>query len=329
MRAVWYDRQGPAQEVLELGELPDPVPGTGEALVRLEASGVNPSDVRWRAGAMGPMAYPRIVPNSDGAGVVLAIGPGVSERWVGRRVWLYNGQRNGRAFGTAAEKIALSAELLSDLPESVGFAEGATLGIPCMTAHRAVFCAGPVQGKTVLVTGGAGAVGHYAVQLAKWAGATVIATVSSEAKAALARAGGADKVIDYRREDVAAAVVRFTGGAGAQHAVEVEFGGNLAATVASLADNSCIAVYASVAEGMPKVPIRELMRRNLSVQTIYLPTTPPEARRRAQADITAWAASGKRILSVAGRHPLAATAAAHEQVEAGGKVGTVVVEPQR
>lgn len=218
---------------------------------------------------------------------------------------------------------------MSDLPEPVSFAEGATFGIPCMTAHRAVFCAGPVQGKTILVTGGAGAVGNYAVQLAKWAGAKVMATVSSAEKAERAAAAGADHVIDYRREDVADSVRRATRGAGADHVVEVEFGGNLAASLACLRENGSIATYASTAERNPVLPIYELMRRNLSLHTIYLPTSPPEARRRAQADITAWAGSGKRILAVAGRYPLADTAAAHEAVERGGKSGTVVVEPGR
>jgi NADPH:quinone reductase len=329
MRSVCYERQGPARDVLQLGELPDPVPGTGEALVRLEASGVNPADCNIRAGGRGPMEFPRIVPNSDGAGTVVAVGPGVPQRWVGRRVWLYNGQRNGRAFGTAAELIALSADLLSDLPEGVSFAEGATLGIPCMTAHRAVFVAGPVQGRTVLVTGGAGAVGNYAVQLAKWAGATVIATVSSAEKAARARAAGADHVIDYKREDVAQRVMRLTGGEGVHHAVEVEFGGNLATTLACLRMNGSMATYASTGERTPRVPIYDLMRRNLSLYAVFLAAVPHEARRRAQADITAWAGMGKRVLAVASRHALADTAAAHEEVERGGKSGTVVVEPQR
>jgi NADPH:quinone reductase len=327
MRAVWYERTGPARDVLEWGEVPDPVPGPGEAFVRLEASGVNPADCRTRQGLMGPMAYPRVIPDSDGAGVVEAVGPGVARDWVGRRVWLYNGQRNGRAFGTAAERIALDIDLLSPLPDAVSFAEGATLGIPCMTAHRSLFVAAPLQGRRVLVTGGAGAVGHYAVQLAKWAGATVIATVSSEDKAARARAGGADHVIDYRRQDVAAEVARLTGGAGVDHAVEVEFGGNLAATLASVRANGSIATYASTAERMPRLPIYDLMRRNLSLHTVYLPGTPHEARQRAQADISQWIATGPRMLSVAGRFPLAETAAAHEAVERGGKVGTVVVEP--
>jgi NADPH2:quinone reductase len=329
MRAIWYDRQGPAPEVLTLGDMADPVPERGEALVRLEASGVNPSDVRTRAGLQGPMEYPRIVPNSDGAGVVLAVGPGVASAWLGKRVWLYNGQRNGRAVGTAAELIALDADLLSPLPDEINFAEGATLGIPGMTAHRGVFLAGPVQGRTILVTGGAGAVGNYAVQLAKWAGARVIATVSSDEKAEKAHAAGADHTIDYRRQDVAAEAMRLTGGLGVDHVVEVEFGGNLASTLPSVRANGSIAVYGTEADRTPRVAMRDLMRRNLSLHTIYLPGVPHEARRRAQRDITQWVGSGARLLSVAGTYPLAETAAAHAALEQGGKRGTIVVLPQR
>ncbi len=188
MRAVWYDRQGAADEVLVCGELPTPNAGHGEVRVKLEASGVNPSDTYRRRGPP-TMEYPRVITNSDGAGVIDQVGPGVDQHRLGKRVWLYNGQRNGRWMGTAAEYIALSVDLVTELPDHVSFAEGATLGVPAMTAHRAVFVAGPVQGKTLLITGGAGAVGHYAVQLASWAGATVIATVSSVGKGR-ASAGG-------------------------------------------------------------------------------------------------------------------------------------------
>src|SRR5580658_3078227 len=190
MRAVWYDRQGAAAEVLTCGELPTPHAGHNEVRVRLEASGVNPSDTYRRRGPPA-MEYPRVIPNSDGAGVVDKVGDGVAAQWLGKRVWLYNGQRNGRWMGTAAEYIALDADLVTELPGHVSFAEGATLGIPGMTAHGCVFAAGPVQGKRMLITGGAGAVGHYAVQLAAWAGAEVIATVSSDAKAQRALAAGA------------------------------------------------------------------------------------------------------------------------------------------
>jgi len=230
MRAVWYDRQGAADEVLVCGELPTPDAGYGEVRVKLEASGVNPSDTYRRRGPPA-MEYPRVITNSDGAGVIDQVGPGVDQERLGKRVWLYNGQRNGRWMGTAAEYIAPSVDLVTELPDHVSFAEGATLGVPAMTAHRAVFVAGPVQGKTLLVTGGAGAVGHYAVQLASWAGATVIATVSSSEKADRARAGGAAHVINYRSEDVAARVLDITGGVGVDHIAEVDFGGNLAAAL--------------------------------------------------------------------------------------------------
>jgi NADPH2:quinone reductase len=324
MRAVWYDRQGPADEVIITGELPTPEPGLGQMLVRLEASGVNPSDTYRRRGAV-PAEYPRVIPNSDGAGVVEKVGDGVPARWAGKRVWLYNGQRNGRWMGTAAEYIALDADLVTELPAHVSFAEGATLGIPCMTAHGCVFAAGPVQGKRLLITGGAGAVGHYAVQLAAWAGAEVIATVSSEDKAGRATAGGAAHVVNYRTEDVAARVAEITHGAGVDHVVDVDLGGNLAAVLAAVREHGSIAYYASNGALEPQVNLRMLMAKNLTVRGFVLPTSPHAARKRAQSDIAAFTRTPGRILSVAGAFPLYETAAAHLSVEAGGKVGTVVV----
>ena len=324
MKAVWYESAGPARQVLKYGDRPRPEAGQGQALIRVRASGVNPSDAGMRGN--GPMAYPQITPNSDGAGIVEAIGPGVADSWLGRRVWFYNGQRNGRAYGSAAEYIELDTDLLTPLPDHVSFAEGATLGIPCMTAHRSLFLSGPVQGQTVLVTGGAGAVGHYAVQLAKWAGARVIATVSSADKAARATAGGADHVINYRQENVAETVMDFTGGAGVHHIVDVDFGGNLEASLACLRVNGSIAYYATKGASLPQVPALTLMRLNAKVSGVYLPISPHEARRRAQADIAAWIAEVPRQLAVAARFPLEDCAGAHEKVEAGDKAGTVVVE---
>jgi NADPH:quinone reductase len=329
MHAVWYDRQGPAHEVLTYGELPAPDPGAYEVRVRLEAAGVNPSDTYRRRGPTPRMEYQRVITCSDGAGVVDAVGPMVAASWVGKRVWLYNGQRNGRWMGTAAEYIALNVDLVTELPPSVSFAEGATLGVPGMTAHYCVFVSGPVQGRIVMVTGAAGAVGHYAVQLAHWAGATVIATVSSEAKAERARQGGAAHVINYRNEDVAARVCELTGGAGVDHVVDVDFGGNLAATLGGVRPNGSIAIYASNGDRAPRLPVGELMQKNVSLYPMSLPGTPHAARKRAQSDIAQWLGSGPRILSVAARFPLRETAAAHAAVEAGGKVGTVVVDCAR
>src|SRR6202043_2221998 len=202
MKAVWYERTGAAPDVLTFGDMPTPLAGPGEVRVRLEASGVNPADVGRRAGNYRGLEFPLIIPNSDGAGVIDQVGEGVTRLKAGQRVWLFNGQRNGRALGTAAEYIALAEQLVTPLPDQVSFAQGATLGIPGMTAWCCLFGDGPIAGRTVLVTGGAGAVGHYAVQLAKWGGARVIATVSSSFKAEQARLAGADLVIDYKTEDV-------------------------------------------------------------------------------------------------------------------------------
>jgi NADPH2:quinone reductase len=259
VKAVWYERTGAAPDVLTFGEMPTPSAGPGEVRVRLEASGVNPSDAARRAGSFRAMEYPRVITGSDGAGIVDQVGDGVTRLKVGQRVWLFNGQRNGRAFGTAAEYIALADYLVTPLPDDVSFAAGATLGIPCMTAWCCLLGDGPVSGQTVLVTGGAGAVGHYAVQLAKAGGARVIATVSSPTKDMEARLAGADLVINYKTEDVVAKALRFTDGRGIDRVVDVDFGGNLATTLKLMAVNSTIAVYATNGNRNPALPVRELM----------------------------------------------------------------------
>src|SRR6202051_3763489 len=226
MKAVWYERTGAAPDVLSFGEIPTPLAGPGEVRVRLEASGVNPADAGRPAGSTRALEYPRVIANSDGAGIVDQIGDGVTRLGVGQRVWLYNGQRNGRAFGTAAEYIALAEHLVTPLPDDVSFAAGASLGIPCMTAWCCLFGDGTIAGQTVLVTGGAGAGGQYAMQLARGGGARVIATVSSQFKAEQARLAGADLVIDYKTEDVIAKTLAFTEGRGIDRVVDVDFGGH-------------------------------------------------------------------------------------------------------
>src|SRR6201999_166303 len=164
MKAIWYERTGAAPDVLTYGDMPTPVAAPGEVRVKLEPSGVNPADAGRRAGSYRAMEFSRVIPNSDGAGIIDQVGDGVTRLSVGQSFWLYNGQRNGRAFGTAAEYIALAEQLVTPLPDQLSFAEGATLGIPCMTAWCSLYADGPLVGKTVLVTGGAGAVGNYAVQ---------------------------------------------------------------------------------------------------------------------------------------------------------------------
>ena len=329
MKAAWYERTGPAPEVLSYGEMPTPLAGPGEVRVRLEASGVNPADVGRRAGSYRAMDYPRVIPNSDGAGIIDQVGDGVSRLSIGQRVWLYNGQRNGRAFGTAAEYIALAEHLVTPLPGHVSFAAGATLGIPCMTAWTSLFADGPVAGQTVMVTGGAGAVGHYAVQLAKWGGARVIATVSSAMKAEQARLAGADLVIDYRTEDVVAKALTFTEQRGVDRVVDVDFGGNIATTLKLMAVNSTIAVYATNGNRTPVVPMRELMEKCIVLRSLVLYALPPPLLAAAQADISKWLAAGKRIHNIAAQFALSETAQAHLAVEQGGKLGTVIVDCPR
>jgi len=329
VKAIWYERTGAAPDVLTFGDMPTPVAGPGEVRVRLYASGVNPSDAGRRAGSYRAMEFPRVIPNSDAAGIVDQLGNGVTRFRVGQRVWLFNGQRNGRAFGTAAEYIALAEHLVTPLPDDVSFAAGATLGIPCMTAWCCLFGDGPVAGQTVLVTGGAGAVGHYAVQLAKGGGARVIATVSSPAKAEQARLAGADLVIDYRNEDVVAKTLAFTGQRGVNRVVDVDFGGNIATTPKLMAMNSTIAVYATNGNRNPVVPVRELMERCIALRALVLPALPPPLHAAAQADISKWLAAGKRIHNIAAQFPLAETAQAHLAVEKGGKLDTVIVDCAR
>jgi NADPH2:quinone reductase len=329
VKAVWYERQGAAPDVLTYGDMPTPVAGPGEVRVRLEASGVNPSDVGRRAGSYRAMEYPRVIPNSDGAGIVDQVGDGVTRLKVGQRVWLFNGQRKGRAFGTAAEYIALAEHLVTLLPDDVSFAAGATLGIPAMTAWCCLFGDGPIAGQTVLVTGGAGAVGHYAVQLAKWGGARVIATVSSSFKAEQARLAGADLVVNYRNEDVVAKTVAFTDQRGVDRVIDVDFGGNIATTLKLMAMNSTIAVYATNGNRNPTLPVRELMEKCIALRTLVLPALPPPLHAAAQADISKWLAAGTRIHNIAGQFPLSETAQAHLAVEKGDKLGTVVVDCAR
>jgi NADPH2:quinone reductase len=329
MKAVWYERTGAAPEVLSFGEMPTPVAGQGEVRVRLEASGINPADVGRRAGSYRAMEFPRVIPNSDGAGIVDQVGDSVTRLQVGQRVWLFNGQRNGRAFGTAAEYISLAEPLVTPLPDDVSFADGATLGIPCMTAWCCLFGDGPVAGQTVLVTGGAGAVGHYAVQLAKWGGARVIATVSSPLKAEQTRMAGADLVINYRTEDVVARTMAFTAQRGVDRVIDVDFGGNLAITLKLMAVNSTIALYATNGNRNPVLPMRELMEKCIAVRALVLFALPTSLLAAAQADISRWLAGGTRIHSIAAQFALSETAQAHLAVEKGDKLGTVIVDCAR
>ncbi|HXF46262.1 MAG TPA: NADPH:quinone reductase [Burkholderiaceae bacterium] len=326
MRAAFYERTGAAREVLVLGELPTPDPGPGEVRVKLATSGVNPSDVKSRAGLRTKtLPFPRIVPHSDGAGVIDAVGAGVPRARVGERVWTWNAAWK-RPFGTAAEYVVLPSEQAVRLPDSVPFDVGACLGIPALTALHAVRMDGGVAGKTVLVTGGAGAVGHYAIQMARLAGAEqVIATVSNADKAAVAEQAGADLVLDYRSDDVAARVLEATDGEGADRVIDVDFAANVNEALAAVRQEGDIVVYGS---GKPEiaVPFFPAIVKNVRLRFFIVYNLAPEDRAAAIAQLMRWLEQGCLRHHIAARLPLARIAEAHELVESGRAVGKVVLE---
>ena len=328
MKAAWYERKGPAREVLTVGEMERPRPAPGEVLVAVRASGINPSDTKGRGGARGNLAmpYPRIIPHQDGAGTIEAVGEGVSERRIGERVWLYEAQL-GRAHGTAAGYVALPERNAVTLPDGTSFAEGAALGVPAMTAHRCVFADGSVEGQTVLVTGGAGAVGFYAIQFAALGGARVVATVGSPEQAEIARAAGAHHVVDRRQEEVVGSVAAFAGAERrVDRIVEVAFGANVEASLRMLKPNGVIATYSSDAEPEPRLPFWPLVMLDATVRFVLVYAMSREAHEQAISAIGEALAAGRLRHNIAARLPLGDIAAAHERVESGRAGGKVVLE---
>lgn len=325
MQAAFYERTGAAAEVLQVAELPDPQPGPGEVRVRLRWSGVNPSDVKSRAGLRSKvLAFPRIVPHSDGMGVVDAVGEGVPAARIGERVWIWNAAW-GRAFGSAAQFVVLPSRQAVPLPEGTSDEAGACLGIPALTALHAVLCGGGVQGQTVLVAGGAGAVGHYAVQFAKLLGArSVIATVSSAAKAELARAAGADVVIDYRTENVAECVRATTQGRGVDRIVEVDVAANSTLDLDVIRPGGDCVVYGS-GKGEFTLPFFPLIAKNVTMRFFIVYNLDEADRERALAMLTGFLQRGVLQHLIAQRLPLAQIVQAHELVESGLAVGNVVI----
>ena len=323
MKASWYEGFGPARDVLVVGEMETPSPGPGEVLVRVRASGINPSDVKLRAGARpgAVMAFPRIVPHSDGAGVIEAVGAGVS-REIGERVWLWNASWQ-RAFATAADYACLPSVQAVRLPDAASFAEGACFGIPAMTAWYALYSDGPIDGQTVLVTGGAGTVGRYACQMAKLGGARVITTVSSEAKA---QHSTCEEWINYRETDVAAAVMQMTGGAGVDRIVEVDFGANQAASLEIIKTSGVIASYASASEMVPPLQFYGFMFKDVTLRMLIAYHLTGERHKRGEAVLADWLDAGALSHAVVPGGALEDIVAAHEKVEAGEKLGTVVLE---
>ncbi|HEY2532926.1 MAG TPA: NADPH:quinone reductase [Xanthobacteraceae bacterium] len=323
MRAAFYRQNGPAREVLKLGEVETPRPGRGEVRVRLFASGVNPSDVKARLGTTRKIAYPRVIPHSDGAGEIDMVGEGVAAARIGERVWLWNAQWL-RPFGTCAEYVALPSAQAVRLPANTSFAAGACLGIPAMTAYHAVAVAAAAPGATILVAGAAGAVGHYAVQFAKAAGATVIATISSLAKAEAARAAGADHTIDYRRDDVGERVMAITTNKGVDAVIEVDIAANASLLPRLLRPGGKVVIYGTGASPL-EIPGMFLLRNAVTLQFIYVYELTAPERTAAVTAITRCLERATLLHAVGMTFALDDTVAAHEAVEQGKVLGNVVV----
>jgi NADPH:quinone reductase len=323
MRAAYYESNGPARKVLQLGDVETPQTGRGEVRVRLLTSGVNPSDVKSRAGLTRKIAFPRVIPHSDGAGEIDAVGEGVSPTRVGERVWVWNGQWR-RPFGTAAEWIVLPSEQAVALPANVTMDAGACLGIPAYTGYQAVLLARAKEGSTVLVAAGAGAVGHYAIQFAKKRKATVITTVSSPAKAEIARQAGADQVIDYKREDVGERVMAITGKRGVDAVIEMDLAANARLLPNVLAPNGVVAIYGSGA-AEASIPFQFLLQNSITMQFFLVYLMPQAERERATADITRMLERNELIHNVAQTFDLGDMVAAHEAVESGKAMGNIIV----
>jgi NADPH:quinone reductase len=324
MRAAYYERTGPASDVIKVGEIPTPEPREGEVRVRTAFSGVNPTDWKSRSAPTGDVGGDFQIPNQDGSGTIDAVGPGVDPARIVERVWVYFAATQ-RPWGTAAEYTIVPAERAVPLPENASFELGASIGIPAMTAHRCLFADGPIGGKTVLVAGGAGAVGRCAIELARWAGARrIVATVSNDEKAAIARDAGADATVNYRAED-AIDQLKAAAPDGVDRIVELSLGDNLALDLAAAAPNCATASYANEGDN-PEFEVRPLMVRNIVLRFVLVYTMPREAIEQAVADIMR--ALGDGALTEPPLHvfPLDQTAAAHNAVE-NGAVGKVLIRP--
>ena len=321
MKAAWYEKQGPARDVLIVGEMPDPHPGPGEVRIRVAASGINPGDVKKRGDTFGlGMPFPRVIPHSDGAGQIDEIGAGISRDWLGQAVWCY-GAQSYRAFGTAAEFTVVPATQIAPLPNGISPEQGACLGIPGITGHRAALVAGPLNGRTVLVQGAAGAVGICAVQIARFAGARVVGTIRAPGEEATARQAGAHDIVHNDANLVAN--VKALAPDGIDHIVEVAFAANVQADVELLKNEGSIATYATD-NPSPQIPFWPMVFKNNRLFFLGSDDFPKQAKQQAAKDLNAALEAGWSGFTIAERVPLAEIARAHELVEHPSRPGRVV-----
>jgi len=326
MKAASYSYFGPARDVLVVGELEQPSPGPGEVLVRLASSGVNPSDVKKRMGSSPDLLdNGLIIPHSDGAGLIESVGEGISPERVGERVWVYQAQ-HARRFGTAAQYVALESRRAVTLPANTDFETGACIGIPVMTAHRCVFADGPVDGLCVVVTGGAGRVGHYAVQWASQAGAKVFATASNESDAKSCLEAGAHAVVNHRDADWAEQLVQANDGNKVDRVIDVEFGANLTHDLEMIRTSGVIVTFGSALEPEPKLPFYRMMYLDLVLRLVIVYEMPEAAKLAAIADITRALEQNRLQHRITRVLPLDEIAQAHSLVEQDGFRGCMVLQ---
>jgi NADPH2:quinone reductase len=329
MKAIWYERKGAPHDVLQFGEMPDPQAGPGQVRVKVVVSGLNPSDTKGRGGYRGRvnMDYPRVIPGQDGAGVIDQAGPGVSPKRVGERVWIYEAQQRGSAFGTSAEYVVVPAEQAVPLPAGIDYDTGAALGVPALTAHNALFKDGGIQGQTILVWGAGGAVGQAAVMLARWAGARVLGVVSTPLAAQVAQASGAEVVIDRRQEDVVKRVLEVTQGAGVDRVIDVFFAANVETDLAMLKVNGAVASYSPGGpEEHMKLPFSRYMAKGITLHTIYVYGMSREAHWAAVRDTTAAMKAGAYRPRIGARFPLDRAADAHAAQDDGSVTGKILID---
>ena len=325
MRAAWFNTFGEAKQVIRIGDQPDPKVMVGEVLVKLSTTGINPSDVKKRAGAFSNLLdQGLVIPHSDGAGEIVAVGAGVSKNRIGERVWIYQAQYE-RRFGTAASLISIDARRAVILPQEISLEIGACLGIPAMTAHRCVFSDGVVDAQHILITGGAGRVGGYAIQWAKLAGAKVISTASNEQDKKVCKDLGADIVINHRDENWDIDLLDATKGTKIDRVVDVEFGRNLPKLLNVLKVGATIATYSSTQIPEPKIPFLRMMYMDLSIRLVIVYAMPENAKSDAVRDITAALEKDQLSHRIAHILPLDSIAHGHELIESGNTRGCVVV----
>lgn len=319
MRAALYEKTGPASEVLQVSEVDLPEPGPGQVRVLISFSGINPTDVKTRSRGVASINEFQI-PHQDGSGVIDAVGAGIDPNRIGERVWVMLAA-NGNRYGTAAQYCIVNSELARHLPDAATLELGATLGVPAVTAAYCLFADGPIAGESVLVSGGAGAVGRAAVQLAKWAGARVFTTVSSEHKAQIATEAGADVVVNYTDPTA----IDQLKDQGISRIIEVNLGANLELDLAISQPGMKIVVYAADGDD-PVLPRRALMTACISIEFMLLYNIPEHKLWQAVEFVEAALAQGALTPPPITLMPLNEIAAAHVQIEAA-SINRVLVTP--